>query len=66
MAHFFNYLQQTTQLAIWYLLSIFDHADTDQHKTAIELELTNKSSVFQKQIDEQHAVALAIWYLLFH
>lgn len=37
--------------------AIFDHADTDQHKTAIELELTNKSSVFQKQIDEQHAVA---------
>jgi hypothetical protein len=30
---------------------------SDQHKTAIELELTNKSSVFQKQIDEQHAVA---------
>ena len=40
--------------------SLFDHTNTDQHKSAIELELTNKSSIFQKQIDErsQHRCCL--------
>ena len=36
---------------------ILDHANTDQHKTAVTLELTSRTSVFQKSFDERQAVA---------
>jgi hypothetical protein len=37
--------------------AILDHANTDQHKTAVTLELTSRTSVFQKSFDERQAVA---------